>query len=177
MKKLLVVVDYQIDFVTGALGFAGAEKLDAPIVKKIKAYRAEGCDIAFTFDTHTENYLATQEGRKLPVTHCIKGTEGWRLFGETAHQLEDDDAVFYKPAFGSMELAAFAQQNQYDCVELVGLVSNICVISNAALIKAALPEAEVIVDASCTSCFDPAANEKALDVMEGIQITVINRKK
>ncbi len=175
MKELLVVVDYQNDFVNGALGFEGAEKLDKPIAEKIKEYRSRGGDVIFTRDTHGENYLDTQEGRKLPVPHCIKGSEGHALFGETAKQLLTGDIVIDKPSFGSLELAKTAIQRGYDRIELVGLVSNVCVLTNAAVLKTALPEAEIIVDAACTSSFDRKLNTAALDCMEGIQINVINR--
>jgi nicotinamidase/pyrazinamidase len=176
MKKLLVVIDYQNDFVNGALGFPGAEKLDGPICEKISQYRSEpDSDIIFTLDTHGKNYLDTQEGRHLPTPHCIAGTCGWELYGKTGEMCCDEDIVIEKPSFGSLELMDIAEENCYEQIELVGLVSNICVISNAVLLKTALPEAEIIVDASCTASFDPTLNEKCLDVMEGLQIKVINR--
>ena len=176
MKKLLLVVDYQKDFVDGALGFPGAEKLDRPIAQKIAQYRAAGDDVAFTLDTHQADYLTTQEGRKLPVTHCVRGSEGWGLYGETAKAKQDEDTVLEKPAFPSLELGNWLRDKGYDQIELVGLVSYICVISNAVVAKAALPEAEIIVDAACTAGPDPALHEKCLDLMEqGLQITVVNR--
>ena len=101
MKRLLIVVDYQKDFVDGALGFPGAEALDGPIAEKIAAYRAAGDDVAFTLDTHGPGYAGTQEGKKLPVPHCIKGEPGWRLYGRTAGLLQSGDPVFEKPAFHS----------------------------------------------------------------------------
>ena len=176
MKKLLVVIDYQNDFVNGTLGFAGAELLDERIAAKVKQYHKEAdADVIYTQDTHKKNYLKTQEGRKLPIPHCIRNTEGWEVYGKTAEACGDRDIVIEKPTFGSMELVEICEEEQYEQIELVGLVSNICVLSNAILVKTALPEAEVIVDASCTACADPATNEKALDIMEGLQITVINR--
>lgn len=174
MRKLLIVVDYQKDFVDGALGFAGAEALDAVIAAKIREYRADGADIVVTLDTHGDDYDNTQEGRKLPVPHCLRGTEGWRLYGETAALCEDCRA-FEKPTFGSAQLFDYLREGDFDQVELCGLVSNICVLSNAVLAKAALPEAEIIVDAAATAAADPDMNKKALDVLEGVQITVINR--
>ena len=175
MKKLLVVVDFQNDFVDGSLGFSGAEQLEQPICQKIFQYRAEGAQVAFTFDTHGADYLDTQEGRLLPIPHCTKSTQGWDLYGKVAGLREADDPCFEKSAFGSPELAHYVAKNGFERVELCGLVSNICVISNAVLIKASLPEAEVVVDAACTSCADPEMNRKALDVMEGLQIRVIGR--
>ncbi|MDY4105343.1 MAG: isochorismatase family cysteine hydrolase, partial [Oscillospiraceae bacterium] len=156
MKKLLVVVDYQKDFVNGALGFAGAELLDARIAKKVAQYhREKDAAVIYTQDTHKKNYLKTQEGRKLPIVHCVRDTEGWEVFGLTAEACGDRDLVIEKPTFGSMELMEIAEEEQFDQVELVGLVSNICVLTNAVLLKTALPEAEIIVDASCTACADP----------------------
>ena len=177
MKKLLLVVDYQKDFVDGALGFAGAEKLDGPIAEKIAAYRAAGQDVAFTLDTHQENYLDTQEGRKLPVPHCLMHSEGWQLYGQTGQARDQDrDMVICKGAFPSLELANHLREHSYDQVELVGLVSYLCVLSNALMVKAALSEAEIVVDASCTAGPDPPLHEKALDLMEALQMTVINRE-
>lgn len=176
MKKLLLVIDYQRDFVDGALGFPGAEKLDGPIARKIAAYRAAGDDVAFTLDTHGEDYLRTQEGRKLPVAHCLRETSGWELYGETGKARRPGDTVIEKPAFPSLELGNRLREKGYDRVELVGLVSYICVVSNAVVAKAALPEAEIVVDAACTAGPDPELHRKALDLMEqGLQITVTNR--
>lgn len=174
MKKLLVVIDYQNDFVDGALGFPGAEKLEAGIAEKIRQYRAEGCEVAFTFDTHGENYLNTHEGKLLPVPHCILGTNGWELYGSIKDLAKPEDKRFNKPTFGSVELMQYVQAGQYDSVELLGLVSNICVVSNAELIRAALPEAEVIVDAACTASNDGRLNAAALDVLRSTHINVIN---
>ena len=161
MKKLVVVIDYQNDFVDGSLGFEGAEKLDGPIVERIQQYRAEGHDVVFTRDTHYQDYLETQEGKKLPVVHCIKGTHGWEIYGETAKQVQEGDEIIDKPTFGSMALGEFAIEGAYDEIELVGLVSNICVMTT--------------VNAALTASHDGEMNRKALDVLEGIQVNVINR--
>lgn len=184
MKRLLIVVDYQNDFVDGALGFPGAELLDAPIAAKIREYRQAGDAIAFTFDTHPDSYLQTQEGANLPVEHCIEGTEGWQLYGEVASERRDCDLVFEKPVFGSSDLFEYLLDAQaqaedgelaFSSIELVGLVSNICVLSNAVIAKTACPEVPIVVDASCTASFDPKLNEEVLNVLEGIQVSVINR--
>lgn len=175
MKKILIVVDYQKDFVSGSLGFEKAVKLENAIVKKIEEYNQSGGEIIFTFDTHLDNYMDTQEGRNLPIPHCIKNSEGWGLYGSIAGYCNSNTKCFEKPTFGSMKLAEYLKENAYTQVELVGVVSNICVISNAVLAKAALPEAEIIVDADCTASNDDSLNEKALDVMQGMQIKVINR--
>ena len=113
MKKLLVVVDYQKDFVDGSLGFSGAELLDAPIAAKIAAYHAAGDDVVFTFDTHTPDYLSTQEGRKLPAVHCVRGSEGWELYGETAKAAREDDLRFEKPTFPSLALGEWLKGQDY----------------------------------------------------------------
>lgn len=177
MKKLLLVVDYQKDFVDGALGFPGAEKLDGPIAEKIAAYRSAGDDVAFTLDTHQETYLDTQEGRKLPVPHCLMNTEGWQLYGKTGQALDRSrDTVICKPTFPSLWLGDWLKGQGYDRIELVGLVSYMCVLSNAIVAKAALPEAELVVDASCTAGPDPRLHANALELMETLQITVVNRE-
>ena len=175
MKQVLIVVDYQNDFVSGALGFEKAAQLEEEICHKINRYRQAGEEIIFTFDTHGEDYLQTQEGRKPPIPHCIKGPEGWQLCGEVAKLRADTDKCFYKPCFGSWELAEYARQQGYTHIELCGLVSNICVLSNAALLKAALPEAQIVVDARATAGGDDSMTEKALDVLQGIQVQVVNR--
>lgn len=175
MRKLLIVVDYQTDFVNGALGFPGAEKLEGAILGKIAQYRQEGQSVAFTYDTHGSDYLQTREGRYLPVPHCLRGTDGWELYGGVAWAVRDGDKLFYKPSFGSAELFDYLRCSRFDSVELVGLVSDICVISNAVLAKTALPEADITVDAACTASFDPDKNKAALDVMESLQINILNR--
>ncbi|ODA41041.1 cysteine hydrolase family protein [Desulfosporosinus sp. BG] len=175
MKKILVVVDYQKDFVNGSLGFDKAVTLEKGIYQKIKQYKQNSDEVVFTFDTHDDNYLQTQEGRNLPVPHCLRNTEGWDLYGEIADLCDETSKRFKKITFGSLELADYLTSKNYASVELIGVVSNICVISNAIIAKAALPEAEIIVDASCTASFDESLNQKALDVMQGMQIKVINR--
>lgn len=177
MNRLLIVVDYQNDFVNGALGFPGAEKLAGPIARRIAEYRAGGGDVIFTLDTHGPDYPDTQEGRRLPVPHCIRDTVGWELYGPVAEAARDGDERFCKPTFPSLKLGQYLEQREYDQVELCGLVSNICVLSNAVIAKAALPEAEIIIDADLTASGDPVLHEKALDVLEGIQVTVLNRKE
>lgn len=185
MKRLLVVVDYQKDFVDGSLGFEGAADLESRIAEKIVSYRATGDAVVFTLDTHHRDYLNTQEGKNLPIEHCIDGTPGHELYGEIALMVRDSDSIFKKPSFGSVELFERLRASQrtadslgsqpFASIELVGLVSNICVLSNAVLAKAACPEVPVIVDASCTASGDAKLHQAALDVMEGLQIQVINR--
>jgi nicotinamidase-related amidase len=169
MKKLLIVVDYQNDFVNGALGFPEAELLDEKICAKIDEY--ENDEIIYTLDTHFDNYSSTQEGKNLPVPHCIKGTNGHELYGKTKEKLSGK-RFFEKNTFPSLSLGEYLKTQEYSSIELVGLVSNICVLSNAVIAKAACPEAEIIVDSSLTAGADKELHQKALDVMHGLQITV-----
>ena len=173
MKKLLIVVDYQIDFINGALGFDGAENLSPIIAAKIEKYHSEGFDVAFTLDTHDENYLETSEGRNLPIKHCIRYSEGHRLWPEIEKLKSSGDRTFEKPTFGSDELFDFLRNSEYDEIELCGLVTDICVISNAIIAKTARPEAVIIVDANATDSFDKKKYEAALAVMESVQIRVL----
>ncbi len=173
MKKCLVVVDYQVDFVTGALGFEKAVALDDIICKKIADYHKNGDEVIFTFDTHPENYQETYEGKNLPVPHCVAGTDGHKLHGRVADMIMPCDRYFYKPTFGSAELFDYLRAGCYKSIELCGVVSNICVISNAVLAKTAQPEIDIIVDSKATASNDDALGEKSLDVMRGMQIVVL----
>lgn len=174
MKKLLFVIDYQVDFVSGALGFPGAEMLDDGIARKVRAYGPG--QVYFTRDTHGEEYLLTQEGRNLPVSHCLKDSDGWQVYGETRNALSDvHAAAIDKTAFGMSpeQLLVLPDPNEVESVELVGLVSNICVLSNAVLLKCRYPEARVIVDGGLTASFDQTLHEAALKVLRGIQVEVV----
>ena len=131
MKKLLVVVDMQKDFIDGSLGTKEAVAIVQNVAAKIRAYQDAGQEVVFTYDTHSENYLDTQEGKKLPVVHCIKGTPGWEL--DEALQ-EFEGKKFEKPTFGSTELGNWAKEQQFSGIELIGLCTDICVISNALLL-------------------------------------------
>ena len=175
--KLLIVVDFQNDFVNGALGFENADKLDEKIAEKIKEYHNNGDNVIFTLDTHGENYMDSYEGRNLPIPHCIKGTDGHKLYGETAKVVDEQDAFFEKPTFPSLELANYLKDKTYESVEIVGLVSNICVLSNAVMVKSALPNTEIIIDADYTDSFDKDLHNKCLDILEGLHIKVIRQEK
>lgn len=185
MTQLLVVVDFQNDFVTGVLGFPEAAHLAKPIASKIAAYRSGGEEVVFTYDTHSSDYLSTQEGKYLPLIHCEKDTFGHALYGAVGLAAQARDKRFYKSAFGSSEFFEWLQLRQnsfkseqnkaFERIELVGLVSHICVLTQAVLAKTAAPEAVVCVDASCVASFDKHLHQAALDVMEGLQIEVINR--
>ena len=172
MNKLLIVVDYQNDFVNGTLGFEGAELLEIPIAEQIAKRRKDGWKILFTYDTHSEKYLSTQEGTLLPVEHCLRGSYGWQLYGEVREAKRPNDYVIEKGALGSWELMGHLMTFPADEIELCGLVSNMCVISNAVIAKAALPEAKVTVLKNLTASFDPDLHQKAMDVMAGMQIFI-----
>ncbi len=177
MNRYLFVIDYQNDFVDGALGFPGAEKLDEKIAAKVRSY-GKG-HVLFTRDTHFENYLDTREGKNLPVKHCIKGSFGWEVYGETARALAEVEAPAIDKLVFGMDVTdpatAAVLPESADEIELVGLVSNICVVSNAVVLQSKYPEATILVDAACTDSFDKALHEKVLDVLSGFQVTVINR--
>lgn len=177
MERYLFVIDYQKDFVDGALGFPGAEKLDGKIAEKVRAYGPGR--VLYTRDTHFENYLQTREGRNLPVPHCLKGSDGWQVYGETAEALQEvHAAAIDKLSFGmdvTDPATASVLPETADEIELVGLVSNICVISNAVVLQSKYPEATILVDAACTASFAPDLHSKTLDVLEGFQVKVLNR--
>ena len=168
MKKLLVVVDMQKDFIDGALGTSEAQKIVGNVKEKIEKFDG---DVVFTLDTHSEIYLSTQEGKNLPVEHCIKGTSGWKL-DENLKGLSEGRQIFEKPTFGSVELAEYVVSKEYTEVELIGLCTDICVISNAMLIKAFLPEVKVSVDASCCAGVTPESHNNALSAMAMCQIEI-----
>ncbi len=173
MKKILVVVDMQKDFVDGALGTPEAVSIVDNVVNKIINF--EG-DIFVTYDTHFDNYLETSEGKNLPVKHCIKGTEGWELNEKVQKALEDKEyQIVEKVTFGSVNLPEMIKEN-YDTdniqIELVGLCTDICVVSNALLLKANLPEIMITVDSACCAGVTPQTHDAALKTMQMCQITV-----
>jgi len=168
--KYLIVVDMQNDFVSGSLGSAEAQAILPAVEERIKNFDGR---IIFTRDTHEADYLSTQEGRNLPVPHCIRGTQGWEIVPELRALCHD---VMDKPTFGSVELSRrLAKENESEPVEavtLIGLCTDICVISNAMLIKAQLPETAVYVDAACCAGVTPQSHKNALEAMKMCQITV-----
>jgi nicotinamidase-related amidase len=173
MNRLLVVVDYQNDFVDGALGFKGAELISHNIAELIKEFRNKGDEVVFTYDTHDEDYLNTVEGKNLPVPHCFKGSDGWQLYPEI-NALLGDAKVFYKSGFGSKELGDYIASKNYDEIYLVGLVSDICVFSNAIVAKAsASPYTKIKVVRNATSSFDLEMQEKSFDVLKHLHIEII----
>ena len=172
MRKILLVIDMQNDFIDGTLGTREAEAIVDRVADEIGKYPSG--DIIATRDTHTEDYLSTQEGKNLPVIHCVKGTAGWALNSKIAAAL-GDALIIDKPTFGSRELAErlsqMAQAEELD-VTLVGLCTDICVVSNALLIKAFLPETPVRVIAACCAGVTPESHRAALDTMKTCQIQI-----
>lgn len=166
MKRTLIVVDMQKDFINGSLGTEEAQAILPNVRKKIEEYKKRGDEIIFTRDTHQENYLDTPEGRKLPVKHCIEGTQGW----EIAEGLWDGNCrVINKPSFGWMGW----QKEEFEEIEIIGLCTDICVVSNALILKAAFPEAEITVDSSCCAGVTPKSHDAALETMKMCQINVV----
>lgn len=173
MKKILVVVDMQNDFINGSLGTSEAENIVDNVVKKINEYNSE--NIYVTRDTHTEDYLNTNEGRHLPVIHCIKNSKGWQL-NEKIETVTEGAVVIDKTTFASVELADLlkAENNKEALeIELVGLCTDICVISNALLLKTFMPEVSIKVDSSCCAGVTPDSHKMALETMKMCQIDVI----
>lgn len=181
MNKVLVVVDMQKDFVDGTLGSLEAEAIVQKVVEKINSFSGV---LAATYDTHTVDYLKTQEGKNLPIVHCIEHSDGWQLtppvYEALINHFEDGSApkFFYKPTFGSVELADWLlnmnKKTAIDEVILVGLCTDICVISNAMLIKAFLPEVKVTVDAACCAGVTHESHKNALAAMKMCQINIEN---
>ena len=167
--KYLIVVDMQTDFIDGALGTPEA----VSIVPAVKEYIENFCgEIIFTRDTHHDDYMDTQEGKNLPVSHCIKDTEGWQIAKELISRTEGKK-IFDKPAFGSTQLAEYLKnQGDVDEVTLIGLCTDICVISNAMLIKAYLPEVKISVVEKCCAGVTPDSHKRALDAMKVCQIEI-----
>lgn len=166
MRKTLIVVDMQNDFIDGSLGTKEAQAIVENVKKKISEYRLRGDEIIFTRDTHGENYLDTPEGRKLPVKHCIYGTKGW----EIAKGLEVPGCVYIdKPSFGW----PYWNERCFEEIEIVGLCTDICVVSNALILKAMFPDVEIAVDASCCAGVTPETHRAALETMKMCQIRVV----
>ena len=208
-KKVLIVVDWQNDFVNGALGFEGADRADKVISELVAEYINDTDGIVIcTFDTHFEkSYLQSQEGRKLPVPHCVRCEEGWELFGDTGkliqsymeecvsdeyigkngYEGEEGNCILdastskelyfvEKPTFPSIKLGELIsnidKHNNIESITLVGLVTNMCVMGNAIVAKAACPEAEIIIKKDLVDSFDKELHQKALDVMASMQMTI-----
>ncbi|MCM1496640.1 MAG: cysteine hydrolase [Bacteroides sp.] len=173
MQNILIVVDMQNDFIDGALGTAEAVAIVPKVAEKIRSFSGK---VLFTRDTHEENYMDTQEGRNLPVPHCIRNTKGWEIREEL--EALRKEAPIDKVTFGSAELGirlkAANEEEAIQSITLVGLCTDICVISNAMVLKAFLPETEIIVDAACCAGVSPESHQRALEAMQVCQIRIEN---
>lgn len=177
MKKYLVVVDMQNDFIDGALGTPEAERIVPAVIEKIKSYPKE--DVYFTMDTHyAETYFSTEEGKNLPILHCVSDTDGWELHKDIL-PLVDDFNVYEKHTFGSFPLAQelygkrfFNKEEDFE-IELVGLCTDICVVSNATLLKTLIPQAKISVDVHCCAGTTPERHYAAIETMKSCQIRIV----
>ena len=171
-KKLLVVVDYQKDFVDGALGFETADQLDKVIANKIDEYLKAGQDVIFTKDTHYTNYLSTREGKHLPIEHCIIDSEGHNLYGDVANYESYAKRVFNKTSFGSIDLAHYISRSDYKEVEFCGLVSNICVLSNIIMTQTYNEKVEITVDLNATKGLSEEVNSTFKTYLQNLTVNV-----
>lgn len=167
--RYLIVVDMQVDFITGSLGSKDAKAIVPAVVNKVKNFAGR---VIFTRDTHFDNYLQTQEGTKLPVVHCIKDTAGWQICDELKPYVK---TVVDKETFASMDLPRIIKDfgENIEKIELCGLCTDICVISNAMILKAAFPETPVEVDADCCAGVNRERHDTALDAMRAVQIEIL----
>ncbi len=179
MNKILIVVDYQNDFVSGALGFEQAAALEGPIARRVEKALADGWKVIFTRDTHGEDYLNTREGRFLPVPHCLKGSEGWHLYGAlSAYETGSDPRIAFvdKPTFGSAELPAAVRAlcgGEPEEIELCGVVTSICVVSNAVVLHTAFLESVLSINGALCAAVNPADHENTLKLLGGMGYNLI----
>ena len=166
--KTLIVIDMQNDFVTGSLGTNEAQHIVPNVKKKLEEYYERGDQVFFTRDTHSKNYLQTLEGKKLPVEHCIEGTKGWEIVSDLP--VDKDAMIINKTSFGFSGWHLYSLGNE---IEILGLCTDICVISNALILKAKFPDSEIYVDVSCCAGTTPELHGKALDIMKSCQVNVI----
>jgi len=171
----LIVIDVQNDFISGSLGTPEAERIVPCIRKKIESFNGE---VIFTRDTHTKDYLDTKEGMELPIIHCMKGCSGWEIADELKEFVKEEPMD--KPCFGNIELAKrLESENKIETIEgitLVGLCTDICIIANAFLLQAFLPETQIIVDASCCAGVTPDSHTIALKAMSACQIKIVGEE-
>lgn len=169
-NSVIIIVDMQNDFITGSLGTAEAVKIVPAVKKYLKEAKAQGIPLIFTRDTHQSDYLSTSEGKKLPVEHCIEGTDGWEICPELIPYTKDS-VIINKPTFGSPALAEAVKN--YDNIILLGLDTGICVLSNAILLKAFYPEKNISVESALSACVNPDTHKTALSAMNLCQINII----
>ncbi len=174
MSRVLIIVDMQNDFIDGSLGTKEAQVIVPKVIEKIQEYRNNGESVIFTRDTHYENYLSTNEGKHLPVEHCIKGTEGWQIRNELG--VRASDRIIDKESFGYIDWKSVLDCIGFtadDIIELVGLCTDICVVSNALILKALYPEVQIAVDGACCAGVTPETHKAALETMKMCQIEVV----
>lgn len=173
--KLFAIIDFQKDFVDGSLGFPGAERLDAGILERAQDAYAGGSLIMVTYDTHEGNYLETREGKALPIPHAQIGTPGWELYGKTGEWIRSIPHIsINKSTFGCPPEELLKLPDGITEIEVCGLVTNMCVISNVCCLQARYPEAQITVYSNRCDSFAPALHNKTIDILEGIQVNVIN---
>lgn len=184
MSKLLVVVDMQNDFIDGALGTKEAQSIVPNVIKKLEEYDAsdEEIDVVFTMDTHDSNYMDTEEGKNLPVEHCIRETEGWKIKEELLNACSSDVTVIEKDTFGSEDLLDDLSRydylsKQYDEIELIGICTGVCLTSQVVICKTAQPNAHIVVDAACCACVTPHTHDVAIEAMKTLQVEIRNEGK
>ncbi|MBQ8968007.1 isochorismatase family protein [Ruminococcus sp.] len=179
--NILIAIDLQKDFTTGVLGNAECDAAAAKAAERIKAYRTENPDtpVVFTLDTHTENYIETQEGRNLPIVHCVRGTEGWQLDERIAAVKAEGDITVEKPSFGSADLPVVISKlvwrdkiEEIEEIEFIGVCTDICVISNAMIVKSVFPEVPIKINAKCCAGVTPESHENALSAMAACQMKI-----
>lgn len=170
MEKILIVVDMQNDFVTGVLGTKEAQAIVPTVKAKIDEYATNGDFIVFTRDTHGKDYLETQEGKYLPVKHCIIGTNGFNIINDIMPDYNFNHKIINKTSFGTLDWNII---DQYDEIEIIGVCTDICVVSNALILKAMFPETKITVDANCCAGVTPEKHLAALEILRSCQVNVI----
>ncbi len=174
MSYALIVIDYQVDFVAGSLGSEQAVGIEGNIVKKIEECIGRNGRLIFTKDTHYDDYLSTDEGEHIPVTHCVKGTPGWELFGRV-RSFQDKGTVIEKTTFGTFDIIDPIKGCEE--IELCGVATNICVIANAVIAKTAYPESRVMLDTRCVASYDEDLHNKAIEVMGSLTIDILDQDR
>lgn len=172
MKKILIVVDYQTEFVTGKFGFLQAEKIENNIANKITQYRKDNGLVVFTLDTHKDNVLYQFSGEAYSARKCVGKHHEWRLFGSINDLCKEDDLCFIKSTFASTELLEYLRKKNFKKIELVGVSADICVLANAVIAKTACPRAEIIVDKKCIASSDNKLFDSAVRIMESMNILI-----
>lgn len=172
MKKVLIIVDYQKDFVDGIMGNPAAREIETAICQKIDAYLNSGDDLIFLMDTHNQEDIATREFEFAQKLHCVEGTQGWNVYGKVADYVPQAKYVIQKNCYGSATLGDVLRENQYNVVELAGVTAHSCVFSNAIIAAAAVPRAQILVDAACTASANEDQKNASLEMLQKLHIQV-----